>query len=118
MNGQQGESIDVSWWRFHQDHPDVYAEIAKLCRQWRARGREAWSINGVFELVRWNRRVNGIPDASEDWKLNNNYRSRYARLVMRREPDLDGIFEIRELKTGTADTTISPKPREPLGDDE
>jgi hypothetical protein len=34
-----------------------------------------------------------------DYKLNNNYCSYYARLIMHREQDLDGIFEIRIAKT-------------------
>jgi hypothetical protein len=33
-----------------------------------------------------------------DFKLNNNYRAHYARLIMHQEPDLDGIFELRRSK--------------------
>jgi hypothetical protein len=31
----------------------------------------------------------------DEFKLNNDYRAPYARLIMRREPDLDGLFETR-----------------------
>ena len=41
----------------------------------------------------------GIPDDAEDWKLNNSYSSRYARKIMADHPQLDGLFEVRELKT-------------------
>jgi hypothetical protein len=37
-------------------------------------------------------------DPNAEWKLNNNYRSRFARLIMDNEPDLAGVFETRELK--------------------
>ena len=33
----------------------------------------------------------------ESYKISNDYRSHYARLIMRNEQDLNGIFEIREL---------------------
>jgi len=35
----------------------------------------------------------------DGWKLNNNYTSRYARLVMDECPDLDGFFNTRELQS-------------------
>jgi hypothetical protein len=35
----------------------------------------------------------------DDFKLNNNYHSRYARLIMEREPGLDGFFETRGLRS-------------------
>ena len=34
----------------------------------------------------------------KDYKLNNDYASRYARLIMKTEPRLAGHFELRELK--------------------
>ena len=38
-------------------------------------------------------------DEHSGFKLNNNYRSRYARLIMEQEADLEGVFQIRELTT-------------------
>ena len=37
----------------------------------------------------------------KDFKLNNNYVSRYARLIMAQEADLEGVFETRERKGNT-----------------
>lgn len=92
------DTIESHFWEFHKAHPEVYDEIVQLARQWRARGdRAKWSIDGAFEVIRWQRRINA--DAREQYKLNNNYRSRYARLVMDREDDLDGIFETREIRS-------------------
>lgn len=96
--GVDEPSIESDFWTFHEQHPAVYAEIVRLCREWRGRGRERWSIDGAFEVIRWQRRLAGLPDDREAYKLNNNYRSRYARLVMDREPDLEGIFEVRVLR--------------------
>lgn len=88
-------TIDERFWDFHTKHPEVYTEIVKLCRQWHRRGRSRWAIDGVFQVIRWQRRIAGLPDADEMWKLNDHYRACYARLVMALEEDLDGIFEIR-----------------------
>jgi len=50
----------------------------------------------LWEVLRWNRFLaTADPEA---WKLNNNYHSRYARLLMTNNPELAGVFELRELK--------------------
>jgi hypothetical protein len=48
-------------------------------------------------VLRWNSHLN--PDHTGGYKLNNNYRALYARKIMEQEPDLDGLFEIRERTT-------------------
>ena len=95
----RGDDAESRFRSFHEKHPEVYAHLVDLCRRWRRNGRDRWSINGCFEVLRWERRIAGLPDPDEEWKLNNNYRSRYARLLMEQEPELEGIFELRVLKT-------------------
>lgn len=92
------ETIRRQFLNFHIAHPEVYVEILELCRQWVSRGTERWSIDGVFEVLRWQRRFRDLPAAGEEFKLNNNYRAHYARLVVQ-EPGLASIFELRKLKT-------------------
>lgn len=82
--------------RFHERQPAVMEDLIQLCRRWLARGQNAWSINGAFEVLRWQRRVAGLPDDHEEYKLNNSYRAWYAREIMRRHPELDGLFSLRE----------------------
>jgi len=91
--------IDRQFWRFHQRHPEVYDELRSMCFRARARGRTRLGIGMLFEVLRWNRIIEGLPDETEDFKLNNNYRSRYARLLMEREPELAGFFSTRRLTT-------------------
>lgn len=92
-------SIEARFWRFHRAHPDVYAEIVRLCRAWRAAEGDRWGIDGAFAVLRWERQMAGLPDAHETYKLNDHYRSRYARLIQEQEPDLAGIFETRALRS-------------------
>lgn len=84
--------------RFHARHPEVYRELKELCITWRSRGRHRWSIDAAMHVLRFQRRMAGLPDESEAYKLNNNYTSRYARLLVERNPELDGLFEMRRMR--------------------
>jgi hypothetical protein len=53
-------------------------------------------------VLRWQRHIDGLPDEHEAFLLNNNYTSRYARLLMELNPELAGIFETRELHASAA----------------
>lgn len=51
----------------------------------------------IWEVMRWQMFL-ATKDPS-GFKLNDHYTSRYARLIMKQEPDLDGLFELRALRT-------------------
>lgn len=91
-------TIQERFERFHGNHPIVYQELVKLSYEWRAAGHNKGAIVMFFEVLRYRYGIRGLPDPTEDFKLNNNYRSRYARLIMELNPDLVGFFEIRELQ--------------------
>lgn len=95
-------TLDEQFWSFHTKHPDVYLQLRDLCDEWRSHGGARWSIKGAFEVLRWQRHIDGLPDEHEAFLLNNNYTSRYARLLMELNPDLAGIFETRELHASAA----------------
>ena len=82
-----GHSIEQDFWRFHEENPHVYVRLVELARAWRQR-RGADSNCGIkmlFEVLRYERGMHTYGDA---FKLNNNYHSYYARLIMLRERDL------------------------------
>ena len=91
------DTIQYQFERFHGNHPEVYDALRALAYRAKDRGRTKLSIKMLFEVVRWEWTISGLPDESELWKLNNNYHSRYARLLMRQDPALAGIFETRVL---------------------
>ena len=88
------DHIEREFWEFHNKHPEVYHQLTRLARQWRANGRAKLGIATIYEVLRWNSHVNQERDGG--FKLNNNHKALYARLIMEREPDLDGVFETRE----------------------
>lgn len=90
-------SIQERFEDFHYRHPDVYRRLLSLSLEAKASGREQWAIGNLWEVLRWEMHIVGLPDASEEFKLNDHYRSRYARLLMETEPSLDGFFNTRKL---------------------
>lgn len=92
----RGSSLQSRFEAFHAANPEVYDNLVRMARTLVARGRRRIGIAMLFEVLRWNHAVQTIGDA--DFKLNNNFRSRYARLIAQREPDLARVFETRELK--------------------
>lgn len=83
---------------FHQKNPDVYRALVRMCNDYRnMRGYDAKiGIATLWENLRWHYLMR--VDTSDQFKLNNNYKPHYARLIMQRNPQLDGIFELREQK--------------------
>ena len=79
---------------FHRDHPEIYRELMQLVRQALLRGQKKIGIKMLWEVMRWNRFLR-----NEKYELNKNFHSRYARLIMQKEPGLAGIFDTRELKS-------------------
>ncbi|MEU5721585.1 hypothetical protein ABZ783_07160 [Micromonospora sp. NPDC047738] len=80
--------------QFHADNPAVYATLCRLAREWVDRtGRRKIGIGALTERCRWE-----IALATNDpeFKINNNHRAFYARLIMRDEPDLADLFELRK----------------------
>jgi hypothetical protein len=97
MSRQAKQPLDERFRTFHEQHPEVYATLVRLTREWKQRGRKKLGIGMVWERMRWEMAME-TQDPS-GYKLNNDYRSRYARLIMQQEPDLQGVFETRELRS-------------------
>ena len=88
--------IEQAFLQFHADNPLVYDELVALAKDLRSRQYDTLGIGMLFEVLRW-RRMKLVAGNDYDFKLNNNYRAYYARLIMEREPDLAGVFNTREL---------------------
>lgn len=93
---QRALRIDHAFRQFHEQNPHVYKELVALALRLRAKGHDRIGIGMLFEVLRHERMLHTTDP--EGFKLNNNYRSRYARLIMEQEPALAGVFELRELR--------------------
>lgn len=89
-------TIQEAFERFHAEHPEVETYLIALAHEVKRKGHQRYGIGALWERLRWHFQIEiGLGD---DFKLNNNFRSRYARKIMHEHPDLDGFFEIRELR--------------------
>jgi hypothetical protein len=88
-------SIDERFQRFHEANPHVYDELRKLAYRARRAGARRIGVKMLFEVLRWR---HTLRTQGDDFKLNNNYHSRYARLLMQ-EPGLEDCFETRSLSS-------------------
>ncbi len=93
--------LDRAFEAFHAENGHVYDELVKFARQLKARGHKHGSINMLFEVVRWH---SFLQTNDPTYRLNNNLRSRYSRLIMKTEADLAGFFDVRELTAFDPDT--------------
>lgn len=105
-HGKGGLSrLDREFLAFHQANPHVYRTLAALAREWLTRkkaradqtGMLHMGVGMLWERMRWE--VSFQAHDRAEFKCNNSYRSRFARLLMEQEPDLAGVFEIRELRS-------------------
>ena len=85
--------------RFDRDHPQVYEELLRCCRRWKSAGGGRWSIDAAYHVVRFERVIAGLADPREAFKLNDHYTSRYARKILREHPEMEGLFELRGLRS-------------------
>lgn len=89
-----GITIAERFEQFHADNPEVYRVLVRLAREWINRtGRRHLGIGALTERTRWEI---AIATNDPDYKINNNYRAYYARLMMLQERDLRDIFDLRE----------------------
>jgi hypothetical protein len=81
---------------FHRRNPQIYRLICEYARRLKSAGRTRYSIKTIWAVLRWQ---SDVQTEGEHFKLDDRHYSRYARMVMAREPDLEGFFNTRELRT-------------------
>ena len=90
------KSIRERFVTFHNGNPKVYEGIVEIAMQMQARGIKKMGISLIFERLRWLHFIE--VNSEERFKLSNDFRAEYSRLIMNREPALQGFFETRALR--------------------
>lgn len=81
---------------FDKANPHIYQALLTLTLQMRSRGVKAYGVKGLFEICRWQLALQ--TGGQEEFRLSNDFSSRYARLLIERNPELKGFFELRSLR--------------------
>jgi len=82
---------------FHQRHPEVLEQLRRRALRAQRRGYQP-GIAALFEVLRWGHGMARVTGADE-FKLNNNFKAHYARLLMQTTPELSGFFELRQARS-------------------
>lgn len=94
----KNKTIDEAFKAFDEANPHVYDNLIRLTRRLKVSGRKRVGIGHLFEVLRWEYAIR-TEHREDQYALNNNFRSRYARKIIDNIPDLQDMFEIRELKS-------------------
>lgn len=91
-----GRKIQEAFEAFDRAHPEVYEYLVRLAFEAYDRGFRHYGIGALWERMRWHFQIEKGMD--EEFKLNNNFRSRYARKIIAEHPVLEDFFELRCLR--------------------
>ena len=80
---------------YHQENPNVYKLFKQFAIQSKYNGRRHFGAKAIMERVRWEV---SIETKDAEFKINNNYTSRYVRLLEKEDPSFIGFFQKRELR--------------------
>jgi hypothetical protein len=89
-----GNKLKMKWWEFHKDNPQIYQLLEKFTMQVIRRGFKNYSINAIFERIRWH---TDIETTDPSFKLSNNHRAYYARYFHAQHPEYSDFFRTKEL---------------------
>lgn len=89
-------SIQERFEAFHQLNPWILRHLEALTADCVERGLKRIGIGMLFEVLRWQY---GRATHGEPWKLNNDFRSRYVRLLLELHPEWSSLFETRKIHT-------------------
>ncbi len=81
---------------YHKTHKWIWGEFERVALELIAEGERHWSADAVLHVVRFQCRKD--KKAGEEFKVNNNASSGFARAFERKYPQHVGFFEIRETK--------------------
>lgn len=89
---------DEDFWNYHKENPHIYEAFKSQTIEVIKRGFKNFSADFIVHVLRWETTVKAKHD---EYKINNNYRSYYARLFIRDHPQYKGFFRFRTSKANS-----------------
>ena len=90
------ETADDRFRNWLSANPHVLDAFIGLALQAKQRGRTRIGAKLIVERLRWEYM---IQTGGDEFRLNNNYTSRLARAAVGSRPELEPLFEFRELRS-------------------
>jgi len=79
---------------YHAEHPEVFAQFRLKALNIKHYGFKKYSHVTIIEAIRWDVDIGG----GKPFKINNDFKSLYARLMIDKYPEFEGFFELRTMK--------------------
>jgi len=94
---EEDNSIQARFERFDAENPQVWERLVELMFEMQdyRNMMHRWSVKAAFEVMRYE----SLRTNQGDFKLPNDFTSRYARKLLENYPHFEGFIEIRELRT-------------------
>ena len=84
---------------FHEKNPQVFVLLESMAKEMiESRNRRKIGIGLLCEVLRWNYYMN-TNDPNSEFKINNNYRAHYARMLVSAHPEWEDVFFLRPLRS-------------------
>jgi len=93
LRSADASPLEVAFFDSHERNPQVYALLRRLAFEKKDRGAKRIGMRALWERMRWDF---DVETTEHQPSFNNNHAPFYARLLMQREPALQGIFNLRE----------------------
>jgi len=90
----KGLTLKDKFVSFDEENPHVYENLVYLTDKLVSSGRKKIGMKALFEILRWEYKIN-TKHGEDEFRLNNNYTSFYARKIMKEHPEHGNVFEIR-----------------------
>ena len=90
------ESTKQRFKKFHSENPHVYRRLKDMALKMKQTGRKKYSIEIMINVLRWE---SDLKTRGDVFELNNDFKSIYARMLVHNNPELDGFFEFRTLRS-------------------
>lgn len=87
-------TIEERWEQFNRANPHVFDEALRLARERLDRGETRIGAKALWEELRRSIEVRKLGE----YRLNNDFTSTVARLLIAAEPRLEGVIELRRRK--------------------
>lgn len=77
---------------WHRDNPHVYKKFKELAHEMKKTGRSRYSAETIINVLRWH---TDLSTQGGEFKISNDYRSIYARLLAYQYPEFEGFFSFK-----------------------
>lgn len=105
----EGMTTSQRFEHFIHRNPGFYCAVVELARQFHAATGRTCGMQRLIEVARHDHELTTVSD--DGLKVNNSFAPFLARLIMLREPDLDGFFTLR--RAAEADAWIAARTTRP-----